>query len=320
MILKSIVMLSMFFLPYALLYIINLNLFTYLLMWVVMGFGMAGIGMSVMHDANHGSYSKSKTVNLIMGYLIHFIGGSATNWKLQHNVLHHSYTNISGMDEDIDLDPLMRFSPDQKRKKFHKFQHIYAWFLYGLMTISWALDKDFQQLFRYKRKGLLKIHKINFSKSLSFLICSKLFYYGYMLVLPIIVSPSWWMALVGFLVMHFIAGFVLAIVFQCAHVLENTDYPTPKEGGNMEHNWFAHQLHTTSNFASGSRLFSWFVGGLNFQVEHHLFPNICHVHYKKLSPIVKKTAEEFGLPYYSYKTFFDALRCHTRHLKLLGSA
>ena len=320
MIIKSVVMLSMFFLPYALLYIINFNFFTYLLMWVVMGFGMAGIGMSVMHDANHGSYSKSKTVNLIMGYLIHFIGGSATNWKLQHNVLHHSYTNISGMDEDIDLDPLMRFSPDQKRKKFHRFQHIYAWVLYGFMTISWALDKDFQQLFRYKRKGLLKIHKINFSKSLSFLICSKLFYYVYMLFLPIIVSPSWWMALVGFFVMHFIAGFVLAIVFQCAHVLENTDYPKPKEGGNMEHNWFAHQLHTTSNFASNSRFFSWFVGGLNFQVEHHLFPNICHVHYKKLSPIVKKTALEFGYPYHSFATFFEALRCHTRHLKQLGKA
>ena len=224
------------------------------------------------------------------------------------------------MDEDIDLDPLMRFSPDQKRKKFHRFQHIYAWFLYGFMTISWALDKDFQQLFRYKRKGLLKIHKINFSKSFSFLICSKLFYYGYMLVLPIIVSPSWWMALVGFFVMHFIAGFVLAIVFQCAHVVENADYPKPKDGGNMEHNWFAHQLHTTSNFASNSRLFSWFVGGLNFQVEHHLFPNICHVHYKKISPIVKKTAEEFGLPYHSFRTFFDALSCHTRQLKKLGIA
>ena len=320
MIIKSVVMLSMFFLPYAFLYVFNTDGFIYFFLWMVMGLGMAGIGMSVMHDANHGSYSKSKTVNEIMGYLIHFIGGSATNWKLQHNVLHHSYTNISVMDEDIDLDPLMRFSPDQKRKKFHKFQHIYAWFLYGFMTISWALDKDFQQLFRYKRKGLLKIHKINFSKSLSFLICSKLFYYGYMLVLPILISPNWWMALIGFFIMHFIAGFVLAIVFQCAHVLENTDYPKPKEGGNMEHNWFAHQLHTTSNFASNSRLFSWFVGGLNFQVEHHLFPNICHVHYKKLSPIVKQTAEEFGLPYYSFKTFFDALRCHTRHLKELGTA
>mgnify|MGYP001447058018 FL=1 len=222
------------------------------------------------------------------------------------------------MDEDIDLDPLMRFSPDQKRKKFHRFQHIYAWFLYGFMTISWALDKDFQQLFRYKRKGLLKIHKINFSKSFSFLICSKLFYYGYMLVLPIIVSPSWWMALVGFFIMHFIAGFVLAIVFQCAHVVENADYPKPKEGGNMEHNWFAHQLHTTSNFAYNSRIFSWFVGGLNFQVEHHLFPNICHIHYANISEIVKRKVEEYGLPYNCKKNFLSAIFSHAKMLYTLG--
>ena len=120
--------------------------------------------------------------------------------------------------------------------------------------------------------------------------------------------------------MHFIAGFVLAIVFQCAHVVEHADYPKPMDSGNMEHNWFAHQLHTTANFGSRSRFFSWFVGGLNFQVEHHLFPNICHVHYRKLSPIVKKTAEEYGLPYHSFATFFEALSCHTRQLKKLGIA
>jgi linoleoyl-CoA desaturase len=319
MVFKTIFMISIYFIPFS--FIISGVVETWwvnLILWSIMGFGMAGIGMSIMHDANHGSYSKSKKINSILGYLIHLIGGSATNWKLQHNVLHHTYTNISGMDEDLDSDPLMRFSPDQKRKKFHRFQHIYAWFLYGLMTISWALDKDFLQLFRYKRKGLLNLQKINFSKALTFLIFSKIFYYGYVLVIPLIFASSWWTALVGFFIMHFIAGFVLAIVFQCAHVVENADYPKPQESGNMEHNWFAHQLHTTSNFAHKARLFSWYVGGLNFQVEHHLFPNICHVHYRKLSPIVKKTAEEFGLPYHTFTTFFDALSCHTRQLKKLG--
>lgn len=321
MFMKTIFMISIYFVPFS--FIISGFIEAWwinLLLWAVMGFGMAGIGMSVMHDANHGSYSKSKRVNTILGYVIHLIGGSATNWKLQHNVLHHTYTNISGMDEDLDSDPLMRFSPNQKRKKFHRFQHIYAWFLYGLMTISWILDKDFLQLFRYKRKGLLSLQKINFGKALTFLIFSKLFYYGYVLVLPLIFASSWWTALVGFFIMHFIAGFVLAIVFQCAHVVEHADYPKPMDSGNMEHNWFAHQLHTTANFGSRSRFFSWFVGGLNFQVEHHLFPNICHVHYRKLSPIVKKTAEEYGLPYHSFATFFEALSCHTRQLKKLGIA
>jgi linoleoyl-CoA desaturase len=188
------------------------------------------------------------------------------------------------------------------------------------MTISWSINKDFAQLIRYRKKGLLSMQKVNFSKAMVFLILSKVFYYGYALILPLVFASSWWVALIGYFLMHFIAGFVLAIVFQCAHVVENADYPKPLSTGNMKDNWFAHQLHTTSNFATKSRIFSWFVGGLNFQVEHHLFPNICHVHYKKLSPIVKATAKEFGLPYNNFKTFFGALMCHTRHLKKLGSS
>ncbi len=319
MVSKTVCMLALYFVPFSFLISgIVESWWLNFLLWSLMGFGMAGIGMSVMHDANHGSYSKFNNVNLILGYLIHLVGGSATNWKLQHNVLHHTYTNVSGMDEDLESDPILRFSPDQKRKKFHRFQHLYAWFFYSLMTVSWAINKDFVQLVRYKRKGLLRMQRVNFSKELVFLISSKVFYYGYVLVLPMVFSYTWWYALVGFFLMHFIAGFVLAIVFQCAHVVENTEYPKPSETGNIQHNWYAHQLFTTSNFAMKSKLFSWYVGGLNFQVEHHLFPNICHVHYKKISPIVKATAKEFGLPYNNFKTFFGALMCHTRHLKKLG--
>ncbi|MBM78731.1 MAG: acyl-CoA desaturase [Crocinitomicaceae bacterium] len=321
MVFKTFFMMSLYFIPYSFLvsgfidsYLLNLVL------WSVMGLGMAGIGMSVMHDANHGSYSKNKRVNDIIGQVITLIGGNAVNWKLQHNVLHHTYTNISGMDEDLESDPLMRFSPDQEVKKFHKFQHFYAWFLYGLMTISWSVDKDFSQLFRYRKKGLLKLQNIKFNRALTVLISTKILYYCYAFVLPMIFAPNWWIALIGYLIMHFVAGFVLAIVFQCAHVIEKTDYPKPLETGNMETDFFVHQLNTTANFGSRSRFFSWFVGGLNFQVEHHLFPNICHIHYKKISPIVKKTALEYGYPYHSFATFFEALSCHTRHLKQLGRA
>jgi linoleoyl-CoA desaturase len=261
-----------------------------------------------------------KKLNDFVGQIIIFIGGNAINWKTQHNVLHHTYTNIPGMDEDLESDPLMRFAPDQEVKKLHKYQHIYAWFLYGLMTISWSTDKDFVGLLRYKKKGLLKMQNVNFKKALRNLIITKVFYYAYALVLPMIFAPSWWIALVGYLVMHFVAGFVLGIVFQCAHVVENTDYPKPKETGNMDTDFYVHQLSTTANFGSGKSFFSWFVGGLNFQVEHHLFPNICHIHYNKISPIVKKTALEFGYPYHSFSTFFKALSCHTRHLKELGTA
>lgn len=321
MVLKTIIMLSIYFVPFA--FIISGTIDSWwinLLLWSLMGLGMSGIGMSVMHDANHGSYSKYKKVNLILGHIIEFVGGSALNWKLQHNVLHHTYTNISGMDEDLESDPMFRFSPDQERKKFHRFQHIYAWFLYCLMTISWSINKDFSQLVRYRKKGLLSMQKVNFSKAMVFLVLSKVFYYGYIFILPLVFASTWWIALIGYVLMHFIAGFILATVFQCAHVVENIDYPKPLETGIMKDNWFAHQLYTTSNFAMKSRIFSWFVGGLNFQVEHHLFPNICHVHYKKISPIVMATAKEFGLPYNNFKTFFGAIICHTRHLKKLGSS
>jgi linoleoyl-CoA desaturase len=164
------------------------------------------------------------------------------------------------------------------------------------------------------------MQNIDFKKALRNLIITKVFYYAYALVLPMIFAPTWWIALIGYLIMHFVAGFVLGIVFQCAHVVENTDYPKPQETGNMETDFYVHQLTTTANFGSGSNFFSWFVGGLNFQVEHHLFPNICHIHYNKISPIVKKTALEFGYPYHSFSTFFKALSCHTRHLKQLGRA
>jgi len=321
MVTKTVFMMSLYLIPYS--FVVSGFIDSYwlnLVLWATMGLGMAGIGMSVMHDANHGSYSKSKRLNNFIGQVITLIGGNAINWKLQHNVLHHTYTNISGMDEDLESDPLMRFSPDQDVKRFHKFQHVYAWFLYGLMTISWSIDKDFSQLFRYKKKGLLKLQNVKFNNALITLILTKVMYYAYAFVLPMIFAPTWWIALVGYLIMHFVAGFVLAIVFQCAHVIEKTDYPKPLETGNMETDFFVHQLTTTANFGSRSRFFSWFVGGLNFQVEHHLFPNICHIHYKKLSPIVKKTALEFGYPYHSFATFFEALRCHTRHLKQLGKA
>lgn len=321
MITKTVFMMSLYLIPYS--FVVSGFIDSYwlnLVLWATMGLGMAGIGMSVMHDANHGSYSKSKRLNDFIGQVITLIGGNAINWKLQHNVLHHTYTNISGMDEDLESDPLMRFSPDQDVKRFHKFQHVYAWFLYGLMTISWSIDKDFSQLIRYKKKGLLKLQNVKFNKALITLILTKVMYYAYAFVLPMIFAPTWWIALVGYLIMHFVAGFVLAIVFQCAHVIEKTDYPKPLETGNMETDFFVHQLNTTANFGSRSKFFSWFVGGLNFQVEHHLFPNICHIHYKKLSPIVKKTALEFGYPYHSFATFFEALRCHTRHLKQLGKA
>lgn len=291
------------------------------LLWALMGLATAGIGFSVMHDANHGAYSRNKTVNTVLGYLMNLIGGNTINWRIQHNVLHHSYTNVSGMDEDIDAGKILRFSPHQERYWFHRFQHIYAWFFYGLMTFMWITTKDIRQLIRYSRSGLLSTQGVTLSWALAELIITKVIYYGYLLVLPMIMLDiPWYMTLLYFSMMHFILGLTTACVFQMAHVMDETAYPLPDEEGNLENSWAVHQLLTTANFAPKSRIMSWYVGGLNFQIEHHLFPNICHIHYPKLSRIVRETAERFGLPYNVQPTFLAALGNHAKMLRQLGRA
>lgn len=322
MVFKTVVMLSAYFVPYAALLIGDFTGWIFYALWFVMGVGVAGIGLSVMHDANHGSYSKNNKINTLIGNVIVLIGGHATNWKIQHNVLHHTYTNIDGLDEDINPGDVLRFSPHQPLKKHHKYQYLYAWFFYGLMTLMWSLTKDFQQLKRYNKMGMLKGQRTTFNEELRKIIISKVIYFGFIIAIPMFVlSASWWMILVGFLIKHYTAGLILSLIFQLAHVMENNDFPEPNEvDGSMEHNWMIHQLHTTTNFARKKKLFSWYAGGLNFQVEHHLFPNICHIHYSKLAEIVKKTANEYNLPYHDYPTFTEALSVHVKMLKRLGRA
>lgn len=318
--LKSAFMLCLYFIPLILMITgFVSSLWPVMFLWILMGFGMSGIGLSIMHDANHGSYSRNKKVNNVMGFLLNFIGGYHVNWKIQHNVLHHSFTNIDGFDEDIDQ-AIMRFSPHQPRKKFFRFQVFYAPFLYGIMTIYWLIAKDFLQLFRYNRENLLAGQGLTLKKAATQIVFHKSWYLVLTLILPILaLSLPWWQMLLGFLAMHFISGLILALIFQPAHVIEETDFFIPEDNGSVENNWAIHQLKTTANFANRSRLFSWFIGGLNYQIEHHLFPNICHVHYRKISAIVKETALEFGLPYHQHRTFIGALKSHFTLLHHLGT-
>ena len=149
---------------------------------------------------------------------------------------------------------------------------------------------------------------------------NKIWYFALTLVLPLILVPvAWWIVLIGYLIMHFICGLILALIFQPAHVIEETDFYLPDDTGSVENNWAIHQIMTTANFANGSRWFSWLIGGLNFQIEHHLFPNVCHVHYKNIAKIVRETTTEFNLPYYQQKTFFGALKSHFTLLNALGT-
>lgn len=320
MVFKTVFMVSLYAVPLLLL-LSGLVQATWaiVLMWVLMALGMSGIGFSVMHDANHGAYSPNPKVNSALGGILNFVGGYHINWKIQHNVLHHSYTNVHEHDEDIDKG-IFRLSPDQEHKPFYRFQIIYAPILYGMMTIFWLIAKDFMQTRDYHKRGLLEAQGVSYGSAMVHVVLLKIAYVAITLVLPIMVLPlAWWQTLLCFLMMHFISGLFLALVFQGAHVLEETHFFKTDEHGSVENSWAVHQLKTTANFANGRHFFAWFIGGLNHQVEHHLFPNICHIHYPDIAPIVKATAEEYGIPYYEHPTFLAALRSHFRMLYKLGN-
>lgn len=321
MVVKTLVMFTLYLVPYALIITSTVtNIWAMFGLCVLMGVAIGGIGLSVMHDANHGAYSSKKWVNNLLGLSLNVVGGNAFNWKVQHNVLHHTYTNIHDVDEDISPRGVLRLSPHGQWKTFHRFQHLYAWFFYGLMTLVWVLVKDYVRIVKYQKDGLVKKQRASLRTELTVLLLSKAIYITYVFVIPLLILPlAWWQVLIGFLVMHYIAGFILAIIFQPAHVIDGTEYPLPDVEGKMDNSWAIHQLHTTTNFANKNRMLSWYVGGLNFQVEHHLFPNVCHVHYRKIAGIVEATAAEFNVPYKSEPTFIGALRAHARQLKQLGA-
>lgn len=321
MVLKTLAMVGMYFTPYALMVAgVISHPWAALACWLIMGVGVAGIGMSVMHDANHGSYSANPTVNRWVGYMLNLVGGLALNWKIQHNKLHHSFTNIEGHDEDIAPRVIMRFSPHDPRYGVHRFQHYYAWFFYGLMTLSWITVKDFRQLIDYRNRGLLGKKTKQFPLLLAQTVLLKVAYFAYALVIPLLtINLPAWQIVGGFLLMHFTAGLILGSVFQLAHVMPTSEYPQANEDNQVSNQWAAHQLRTTTNFAPDHKLLNWYVGGLNYQVEHHLFPNICHIHYPKIAPIVQRTAEAHGVPYHSVPTFGGALVYHADMLKRLGT-
>jgi linoleoyl-CoA desaturase len=319
--LKTLLMSGVYFTPFFIMIFGNISSVPLiLLLWLVMGIGMSGLGMVTMHDANHGSFSKHKLVNRFFGGSLYLLGGFPPNWRFQHNTLHHGYTNIDGHDQDIAPLRILRFSPNQPIKNIHRFQFIYAWIFYGLMTFSWITIKDFREFFKFKKMGAFSNSKRKQDSMFIKLLVSKTLYYSVFLLIPLFVIPvPWYWILAGYLLMHFTGGLILSTIFQTAHVLPTSKYPLPSENNEMEYNWAVHQLYTTSDFSPGSKIFSWLIGGLNYQVIHHLFPNISHIHYRNIAPIVQSTVHKYGLPYLVNRNFLTAIREHIKMLKKLGT-
>jgi linoleoyl-CoA desaturase len=289
-----------------------------IILCVLLGISLAAVGFNVMHDSAHGSFSRHRWLNNVMGYSLNLMGGDVKLWKTKHNMTHHSFTNIEGMDDDIDIQPVMRISGHQKRHWMHRFQHIYAFVFYALNYLFWIYYFDFLKYFTGK-VGNTKIRKFSFWDHVSFWV-TKLTYIFMFIVLPIM-KVGFVPTLVGYLIVTCSCGLVIAVVFQLAHVVEETAF-VDIEGtdGKLDVEWAVHQINTTSNFATHNPIVHWFTGGLNHQVEHHLFPRISHIHYPALNKIVKETCEKFGVQYNEHRTVLQAVRSHVVHLRNIGRA
>lgn len=286
------------------------------LLAVSLGLAVAGIGFNLTHDANHGSYSPSSRVNRIMRWSIDGIGGSSYVWRVKHNVIHHTYTNISGADSDIGQLPFLRLAPDQPRYWYHRGQHIYIWPLYGLFAVKWQLFGDITQLSIGNIEGT-PLPWPRGRELVGFWV-GKAAFVAWAIVIPLLVRPVW-EVVAGFAVASFVMAFVLAVTFQLAHCLEEAEFSSIEEmqqTGSTE--WTRHQLASTVDFAPSSRVLTWYLGGLNFQIEHHLFSRVCHVHYPTLAPRVREVCERHGVEYQVHASVWSALASHTRWLRRMG--
>ena len=282
----------------------------------LLGVNLAAIGFNVMHEGGHQSFSRHPWLNRVSTYALNGLGASSYFWKVKHNINHHTYTNIDGLDSDIDVRPFMRLHESQPRHRFHQFQHLYWVLLYSLSYLAWVFYHDFEKYFTGNIAYGSKT-RLPFKEHLVFWL-TKAGFLGVYVLLPILMVglvP----AIVGFLVAMFVCGLFIAVVFQLAHVVESTQFPKPDEMSNrIEQEWALHQVSTTSNFATRSRFISWLLGGLNFQVEHHLFPRVSHVHYPAISRLVRETCREFNVTYLEYPSVRQAIHSHLLHLKSMG--
>jgi linoleoyl-CoA desaturase len=315
MVMKTLFWVAAFAMVYGLYLSGTLPALAVLALLALNGFIVACLGFNTGHDAIHGAYSSKPRVNWWLGCFFDVLGASSYTWSVAHNWLHHTYTNVPLVDSDLDPGPWLRFDPARRVYWFHRFQHLYMWPLYTLTTLVWTFKKDWVQIAeRDPRTG-----KRARPAAVLGMVAGKLVHFAIFLAIPALVTPYSLGLIVGaYVVSQLVAGFTLAVVFQLAHVVEGPVFPRPDETSSLRTSWAEHQVRTTANFSSGGPLATFLLGGLNHQVEHHLFSGICHIHYPALADIVRKTARELGLPYHEHDTFFSALRSHYRVMRALG--
>ncbi len=314
---KTIILLFSFFGLYSLLVLVAQTWWQVIPLCIMLGVVTAGIGFSIQHDGAHHAYSDSPWVNKLMAMSLDLIGGSTYIWHWKHDVLHHTYTNIAGYDTDLDVGIFGRLAPSHPHLAFHRWQHYYLWLLYGLLAIKWHFYDDFYCLIA----GKIGDHRFQRPKSsdLVIFVGGKLVFFALVFAIPL-QFHTLWQVLTSYGLVAVTLGVVLSVVFQLAHAVEEADFPLPiAEVSLIEKDWAVHQIETTVNFSRNNHLMTWLLGGLNFQVEHHLFPNICHINYPELSKVVEQTCREYGVRYNQHNSFWSGLSSHYRWLRKMGT-
>jgi len=316
--LKTAIILAWLIGSYLLLVLAATAVWQCLLLAVALGLAMGAVGFNIQHDGGHHAYSRWDWVNKLAAMSLDLIGGSSYIWHWKHGVFHHTFVNIAGHDSDIDLGKLGRLTPHQKRLGFHRWQHFYLWALYGFMTIKWQLLDDFVDAIAGRIGGRRFPRPKGWN--LVIFLSGKMLFFTLAFVLPMLLHPVW-AVLLWFGVASIVLGVVMAVVFQLAHCVCEADFPLPLPNScRMEHCWAVHQAETTVDFSRSSKVLSWFLGGLNFQIEHHLFPHICHVNFPAISKLVEDTCREFGVKYVEHASFGAGVVSHYRWLRRMGTA
>jgi linoleoyl-CoA desaturase len=283
---------------------------------VILALAMAALGFSIQHDGGHNAYSRRRWVNKLAAGTLDLMGASSYLWRWKHSIIHHTYTNVTGVDTDVEIGAIVRVTPHQKRWWFHRWQQFYLWMLYGLTASRWHLYGDFKEVIT----GWMGPHRIPRprGRELAVFVGGKVFSYGWLLIVPMFFHPIW-LVVCYYAIVTGVMGVAMSIVFQLAHCVGEADFPMPDPTtARLGDSWAVHQVETTVDFARGNWPLSWWLGGLNFQIEHHLFPRVCHIHYPAISRIVEETCREYGVRYQVHHTFGDGLVSHYRWLREMG--
>ncbi len=311
---KAIILMASFVLIYSILVFVQPHWAISIILCLIFGVNLAAIGFNIMHDAGHNSFSENKHVNNILSYSLNLLGGNIFFWKQKHNIAHHTYTNIDGEDPDIEV-KFMRIHQDQQLKKHHRFQPIYFIFLYGISYFAWIFYQDYEKYFKQKMSGSERTFQFPVKEKVIFWI-SKLVHALIFIVIPVL-FVGWLQTLIGLLIAGAVCGICLATVFQLAHVVSETEFKSGDQP-KIEEEWMIHQIQSTANFSTKNRMLTWLLGGLNFQVEHHLFPKISHIHYPALNKIVRQACKEYEIKYNEYNSFWSAFKSHVKVIKLMS--